>query len=99
MPCIPLRIATDHPAFAGHFPGRAIVPGVVLLDNAQLVVESATGLALGGLAVAKFLSPALPGEALTLEFEADGAVVRFDIHCELRLVANGRFLVKPESQA
>jgi len=25
-------IAADHPALAGHFPGRAVVPGALLLD-------------------------------------------------------------------
>ena len=26
------RVAADHPALPGHFPGRPIVPGVLLLD-------------------------------------------------------------------
>ena len=91
MPSLPIRIAADHPTFAGHFPGRPIVPGVLLLDTALLHVESATGLTVCGLASAKFLSPAVPGEALWLDFEVDGAVVRFDIRCEQRLVATGRF--------
>ncbi|MDP2369843.1 3-hydroxyacyl-ACP dehydratase [Rhodoferax sp.] len=90
MPSLPIRIATDHPAFSGHFPGRPIVPGVLLLDTAVGHVESATGLTASGLASAKFLSPALPGEALWLDFEVDGCVVRFDIRCGQHLVATGR---------
>jgi len=88
---LPLLIAADHPAFAGHFPGRPIVPGVVLLDHAQHAIESATGWRLGGVAVAKFLSPVGPGEALTVAYEAGEAGVRFQIAAADRQVANGRF--------
>lgn len=28
----PLSVAADHPALPGHFPGRPIVPGVMILD-------------------------------------------------------------------
>lgn len=98
MPRIPLRIATDHAVFAGHFPGRPIVPGVLLLDLAQLEVQAATGLLPRGLALAKFLSPALPGEALSLDYQVDGTAVRFDIHCESRKVATGRFVLDPNLQ-
>lgn len=100
MHTVALHIAADHPAFAGHFPGRPIVPGVVLLDRAQSAIEQHTGLAWSGLAMAKFLSAVGPGEALELRFEvmagADGAggpgaAVRFSVHAPDRQVANGRF--------
>ena len=34
------RVAADHPALPGHFPGRPIVPGVVILDHVQQAIES-----------------------------------------------------------
>lgn len=95
MPILPLPFASDHPAFAGHFPGRAIVPGVLLLDLTQRAIEAKSGLALGGLPVAKFLSPAIPGDALEMEYEVTGSVVRFDIRCGVRKIANGRFMIAP----
>ncbi len=95
MPSLALRIAPDHPAFAGHFPGRPIVPGVLLLDSAALALESAAGLATRGLPAVKFLSPAQPGQALTLDYELDGTALRFEIRCDTRKVASGRFDVAP----
>jgi 3-hydroxymyristoyl/3-hydroxydecanoyl-(acyl carrier protein) dehydratase len=91
MPSVPLNIAVDHPVFTGHFPGRPIVPGVLLLDAAQLEVESAIGHTVFGIASAKFLSPTVPGDRLSLAYEFDGTAVRFDIRCETRKVASGRF--------
>lgn len=99
MPSIPICIAADHAVFAGHFPGRPIVPGVLLLDTVLLELEAATGLQTRSLASAKFLSPAVPGEPLSLSYEIDGSLLRFDIHCESRKVATGRFVIDPESLA
>jgi 3-hydroxymyristoyl/3-hydroxydecanoyl-(acyl carrier protein) dehydratase len=61
-------VPVDHPAFVGHFPGRPIVPGVVLLDRALGFVAVARGCDMAGCSIAnaKFLSPVGPGE--TLEF-------------------------------
>mgnify|MGYP000845372222 len=96
MPQIALTIAPDHPAFAGHFPGRPIVPGVVLLDLAQRAIEAGCDMCLTGLSVAKFHRPVGPGEALQLDYELNGVTARFEIRCGEHKVADGRFSVAPE---
>lgn len=88
-----LCISCDHPAFAGHFPGRPIVPGVVLLDQAKRIIESECSLLTSGLQVAKFLSPALPGDSLALEYALKSNHIQFEIRCDMRLIASGKFLI------
>ena len=70
-------IGHDHPSLPGHFPGRPVVPGVVVLDRVVAALERAHGpLPPLRLPQAKFLQPLLPGEAARIEFEpvamADG---------------------------
>ncbi|MEN3110534.1 hypothetical protein ACFONG_09560 [Uliginosibacterium paludis] len=91
MPRLELPIAANHPALAGHFPGRPVVPGVLLLDQAQLLIEAHCGQPCCGLAMAKFSSPATPADALTLDFTPTDETVRFEIRAGERLVASGRF--------
>lgn len=91
-----LHIASDHPAYAGHFPGRPVLPGVVLLDHALLAIEEACQLQLGGLLLAKFHSPVSPGQSLRLEFRQDAAAVVFTIFHEQRKVADGKFAIAVE---
>lgn len=85
-------IAADHPAFAGHFPGRPIVPGVVLLDQALHAIAKTTGLPVesGQLSQAKFLSPVGPASELLVHFEltASGSI-RFEVLHSERRVASG----------
>lgn len=98
MNTLALPVAADHPAYAGHFPARPILPGVVLLDLAQRALEQACGVRVSGLAQAKFLSPCLPGDALQLDYEHSGAALRFEIRCGERRVASGRYtLAAPDS--
>lgn len=98
-----LTLGAGHPAFAGHFPGRPIVPGVLLLDaalQAVLQARQAAGEAAASgpaarcqIASAKFLSPVLPGETLTISWAATGqGPTRFDIAGGGRAVATGSFV-------
>lgn len=59
----PRRIATGHPALAGHFPGDPLVPGVLILEEVFAAVVTAFG---PGQLIAvhwvKFLAPLRPDQ-------------------------------------
>jgi 3-hydroxymyristoyl/3-hydroxydecanoyl-(acyl carrier protein) dehydratase len=89
---LPLSVAADHPAYAGHFPSRPILPGVVLLDEALNALAAHQGLdaMAGQIRSAKFPSPVGPGEALRLNYAATGAgVFRFEVIVGERVAASG----------
>lgn len=101
-----LHIAPDHPAFAGHFPGAPIVPGVVLLDaavHAALQLSRAPTANEGKpgplgescqISSAKFLSPVGPGETLTISLDTTAAgSARFEISSGGRKVATGTLVL------
>ena len=76
------QVPEDHPAFAGHFPGRALVPGVVLLDRALLLAQERVGAGDHAWSVsqAKFLRPCGPGDALVFVFsEGSGGALTFSV--------------------
>lgn len=85
-------IPFDHPSLPGHFPGRPIVPGVVLLDRVLEAVEAEHG-ALGALRLpqAKFVQPLLPGEEARVEIlrVADAPRWRFRVLRGDAVLANG----------
>lgn len=88
----PLKIPADHPAFAGHFPGAPIVPGVVLLDEAMHVIIANTGLTTTAwqISAVKFLSPLKPGEVASIEYEqlANGTI-KFEVLEASRQIVTG----------
>lgn len=91
-----IAVAPDHPAFAGHFPGQPILPGVVLLGWAT----SALGAALGrpvppcGIAAAKFLQPVRPGTSLLIRHVRETrGTWRFEILAGDATVASGTLKV------
>lgn len=74
-------IPFDHPSLAGHFPGRPIVPGVLLLDRVLALIEAREGIAPAALRLpqVKFLRPLLPGECARIELEGAAPCWRFRV--------------------
>lgn len=64
-------IPHDHPSLPGHFPGRPVVPGVVVLDRVIEAIEARHG-PLGAMRVpqVKFVQPLLPGEVADIAIES-----------------------------
>ena len=72
-----LAAPLDHPCYEGHFPGRPVLPGVVLLE----LIGEAIGRGIPHvIAAVKFQHALLPGEEFTVRWNPDGARVVF--HCE-----------------
>ncbi|HUP97401.1 MAG TPA: hypothetical protein VM073_05645 [Usitatibacter sp.] len=93
-----ITLPGDHPAFAGHFPGRPIVPAVVILAEVLSVVETTTGTRATDweIANAKFLRPVGPGASLALRHDRlDHGGIRFEVRSGPELVANGLLSRRP----
>jgi 3-hydroxyacyl-[acyl-carrier-protein] dehydratase len=90
-----LCVAPTHACLAGHFPGRPLVPAVLLLDVLARLLDGA-GLRMITVAEAKFFAPLLPGEQAMLEAEAGAAAQWcFRIRRADTLIAQGRVQVAP----
>ena len=91
-----VEIAIDHPAFAGHFPGRPMLPGVALVAEAMeaAAADPALARAIGAaprLSVVKFLVPVLPGAELEIAFRLEARAITFAISEQGRVAATGQF--------
>ena len=98
MPVATVRIPASHPAFAGHFPGLPILPGVVQVDWSVKLGRERLGLA-GEFAAAenlKFLSIVRPGAHLTLALELlDTSRLRFGYSSRSRKYSSGTLVFAP----
>ena len=98
----PLRIAADHPAYAGHFPNFPVCPGAVLLDEMLLSLQAARGIIPQDwrIAGAKFIGSVIPGDEAVVEYEAqDPTVIHFTIRVGARTVVTGMLAKLPSGAA
>jgi 3-hydroxyacyl-[acyl-carrier-protein] dehydratase len=91
-------IGADHPSLPGHFPGAAIVPGVVILDEVLAALtdwreESRVTV----ISAVKFLAPLRPDQPFTIclivSEHPEGEVV-FRCRVEDRVIVEGRLQVR-----
>ena len=90
-------VPLEHPAFAGHFPGRPVFPAVALLDT---VIEAAgrmqgAPIAVAGLPRAKFLAPLGPGDSGIIRLQRRTDRIEFEVSRGGQRVAEGVLRLRP----
>jgi 3-hydroxymyristoyl/3-hydroxydecanoyl-(acyl carrier protein) dehydratase len=90
------RIPASHPSLPGHFPGRPVVPGVVLLD---LLIEATTracpGRRVVGLPAVKFLRPVRPEQDVAVHLQPAGDWVAVSCTVNGQEVLRGTLALAP----
>ncbi len=86
-----ILIPSVHPSLDGHFPGRPVVPGVVILDY---VIDAAerfvpASFVVRGLVQVKFVRVLLPDEEASIELESRDSMLHFSVKVGTDLVARG----------
>ncbi len=70
-------VPTSHPSLPGHFPGNAVVPGVVILDEVLQALEQwRPGSQVDAIPSVRFVAPLAAAQVFT---------VRFAVHDEQRI--------------
>lgn len=92
-----IALPADHPAFAGHFPGQPILPGVAQLDWAITLATRAFRLPPQPAqhVQVKFTRLVTPGQTLTLRLDRAGDTIRFAYRVGDAVASSGRFRFGP----
>lgn len=98
-------VTAGEPYFAGHFPGRPLMPGVLIVEalaqvGAVCLLSERPNAGLlplfGGVEGARFRTPVVPGEVLRLEVEITRARGRAGRGRGRALLADGRVAAEAE---
>lgn len=84
-------IDPNHPSLPGHFPGRPVVPGVVVLSELVPALRRTLGaeLVITAIAAAKFTRPLLPGQPFGIDLEVGEGSARFRFEHDGQVFASG----------
>lgn len=83
--CLP----PDHPSLPGHFPGRPLVPGVLVLEGVAQALREWRNQRLARVREVKFLAPLHPEEIAELELMDRSGQVRFEMRRDGKVLARG----------
>jgi 3-hydroxyacyl-[acyl-carrier-protein] dehydratase len=76
-------VSAEHPCLAGHFPGRPVVPGALLLDEVfGAITAYRPNIRVSGVIAAKFLAVVHPGETVAVH-DASPNAGRLDFDCRV----------------
>jgi len=85
------EIPADHPSLPGHFPGRPVVPGAIILAEivATALPTLGHGTRIAGFPSVKFVSPMLPAQRCELALTNNGTgSIAFELtHASQRLAS------------
>lgn len=90
-------VPADHPCLPGHFPGRPIVPGVVVLEHVVEAALAGTAMRLAAVPQAKFVTPLEPGVEAEIALEREPTTARFVVTAAGRTIARGALALEPAS--
>lgn len=98
LPAMRFSIPSDHPSLPGHFPGRPVVPGVIVLERVLEAIEATHG-ALGALRLpqVKFTQPLLPDEIADITITGDAPRWRFRVSRGDTLLASGEVALQEDA--
>ncbi len=88
--CIP----PDHPSVAGHFPGKPVVPGVVILEAVIAAAESwRPGRTVTGMPSVKFMHPLKPGARFRIRLVEETDKLEFTCFLDERILVAGELIL------
>jgi 3-hydroxyacyl-[acyl-carrier-protein] dehydratase len=85
-------ISDTHPALSGHFPGRPLVPGALLLAEISNRLEQSQQVSYSKLVSGRFVRPVLPNDIVIVEcLIYPDLQLRFECKVRGKTVARGIF--------
>ncbi|MNR80629.1 Tyrocidine synthase 1 [compost metagenome] len=91
-------VPSGHAALPGHFPGKPIVPGLLLLSEVVRIAN--TCVTISGVKQVKFHIPLKPDQEYVISFSSSNAqTLKFSLHHGQALIANGLLQMKGTEHA